>query len=554
MTKRGRHARRRSSIVVALALVVLPSPAYGRAGDLDQSFGRLGRVTTDVTSGSPTLSAIGSQPDGKLLAVGYFVGNTNGNVLVRYNADGSLDPGFGMGGRLFETGEERSPGDVALQPDGRFITAEESFSDGYDLVRREADGTIDATFGVEGRVTTSFPGGSVGAGRLTRQEDGGLVVSGGFSAPLPAGAGRGSVARSLVALARYRADGSLDARFGGDGRVTTSLGPGSTGAADHVVQPDGKIVVAAGYSGRFGRPRSITLLRYEVDGSLDRSFGVEGRARVVRGTNRVRALALAPDGGLVVAGTKTRETSFVARRLPDGAPDQSFGREGLAVARFGSSAKFLAGVSAMALAPSGQVLLTGLVLDRADRADFGLARFTARGALDRSFGQAGLVITAFGGSGVDELPSDLSLDPGGKVVVAGFRSSPTSPPEDFILARYHTQPFSNLGPLARERTIEDFIDQGVRVPLGCSQSCRARIELTVNRSYARQHGLPTVVGRTSLGLTQPGQSSTVVRLIPKARRAFRTEQPGTLRLEVRFDAEGRTRELSRRLLDVAPVK
>jgi uncharacterized delta-60 repeat protein len=96
------------------------------------------------------------------------------------------------------------------------------------------------------------------------------------------------------------AGGDLDPRFGGDGRVTTNLTPGYDSANDVAIQPDGKIVVAGVADGRFA------LVRYNPDGTLDRTFGRAGIVRTVvgqaRGSAGVSALAIQSSGKIVAVG------------------------------------------------------------------------------------------------------------------------------------------------------------------------------------------------------------------------------------------------------------
>src|SRR5205823_1963498 len=110
-------------------------------------------------------------------------------------------------------------------------------------------------------------------------------------------------ARRDFALARYQADGRLDRSFGGDGKVTTSVGAGLDGASAVAIQPDGKIVVA-GEAFEASAPRwDVALARYRRDGSLDRAFGTDGKVMAPFGSfASASAVALQRDGKIVAAG------------------------------------------------------------------------------------------------------------------------------------------------------------------------------------------------------------------------------------------------------------
>jgi uncharacterized delta-60 repeat protein len=146
-----------------------------------------------------------------------------------------------------------------------------------------ADGDLDPTYGVAGRVTTDFGGiDSVNAAVL--QPDGKIVVAGGLT-------------EAGFALARYNTDGSLDATFGSGGKVVTPVGGHIQIAFALALQADGKLVAAG------NRGDDFATVRYNSDGSLDTSFGSGGEAVIVfGGFGGARALAVQPDGKVIVGG------------------------------------------------------------------------------------------------------------------------------------------------------------------------------------------------------------------------------------------------------------
>src|SRR6266545_3091173 len=248
---------------------------YNPDGSLDTSFGAGGKVTTPIGAAN----ALVLQPDGKLVAAGSNYISPSDFVLVRYNPNGSLDTSFGVGGKVTTAigdGADRRHARafaLALQPDGKLVAAGEP---DFTLVRYR-DGSLDTSFGVSGKVTTS-DGVLVVANALALQPDGKLVA-----------AGRGWTGSTGFesALVRYNPDGSFDTSFGVGGKVTTDTGE-SGGAHALALQPDGKLVAAG--SG---------LIRYKPDGSLDTSFGVGGKVRASGGQY---AVVLQPDGKVVTAG------------------------------------------------------------------------------------------------------------------------------------------------------------------------------------------------------------------------------------------------------------
>ena len=217
---------------------------------------------------------------------------------------------------------------LVLQPDGKLVAAGQfedprTFTVRFALVRYLPDGRLDPTFGIGGRVTSDFEGGRAEA--LVLQPDGKLVAAGFL---------RNGGTQDFV-LVRYLPDGHLDPSFGVGGMVTTDFGNDDR-ASSLVLQPDGKLVAAgdsnAGVSGDF------TVVRYLPDGRLDPSFGVGGAVTTdFGGSDLARALVLQPDGKLVAAGEGGPGADFVlARYLPDGRLDATFGVGGKVTTDFGS--------------------------------------------------------------------------------------------------------------------------------------------------------------------------------------------------------------------------
>src|SRR5438128_2219181 len=157
---------------------------YLATGGLDSTFGTGGKVGTPIGSIDDAAAALVVQPDGKLVAAGYSDrgGNTT-FALARYNAAGSLDTSFGTGGKVTtaigSTDDEVLA--LALQPDGKLVAAGFTASAGntaFALVRYNADGSLDASFGAGGKVATAIGGTDGEAIALVLQADGKLVAAG----------------------------------------------------------------------------------------------------------------------------------------------------------------------------------------------------------------------------------------------------------------------------------------------------------------------------------------------------------------------------------------
>jgi len=262
---------------------------YDTDGSLDAFFGAGGRVTTSFGDDASAFG-VALQADGRLVAAGGVSGRF---ALARYDADGSLDPFFGSGGRVTTsfTGEATATA-VAVQADGKIVTAG-SASNGtrsnFVLARYDTDGTLDPFFGAGGRVVTSLAA-DAEALALVLQPDGKIVATGRASDGVT----------SRFALARYDADGTLDPFFGSQGRVITAF-TGDAEVSALVLQPDGKLIAVGGAS--TGGTGTFALARYDADGTLDPFFGTVGRVTTSFGDDgAAHAAALGTDGRLVAAG------------------------------------------------------------------------------------------------------------------------------------------------------------------------------------------------------------------------------------------------------------
>jgi len=417
-------------ITVPLILSWLPvCPAD--VGDLDSGFGTGGLVTTDFGFTSDVGRALAIQDDGRILLAGYCSADPWDVALARYLPDGSLDPSFGVGG-LVTTDVQSSDDEaaaVAIQPDGRIIVAG---STGYPhqqdflLIRYHGDGSLDASFGVNGVVTTDL-GATLEAVYAIRLQPDGRVVAAGFS--------RVGLGDANFALARYNADGSLDTGFGNCGTVITSFTNSDDVADAVVIQPDGKIV-AAGSTG--GPAPDFGLARYRADGTLDATFDDDGKVVTdfTGGADIIYGLTLQPDGRIVAAGFceqgGERGRDFaLARYHADGALDPAFGNGGLAATDFGSTTEFGTGI---AVQRDGRIVVAGASDRPGTRYDFTVARYLPDGTLDAEFGAGGWVSTDFLLSGND-VGQAVALQPDGKIVAGGWAyGGPRL--HDFALARY----------------------------------------------------------------------------------------------------------------------
>jgi uncharacterized delta-60 repeat protein len=447
-----------SAYVAALVVVVLMLSVDFRntfgavGGDLDQSFGTGGKLITGFGNNSAGATAVVLQSDGKIVAVGSIFGDSTFNsdfVLARYATNGSLDPSFGMGGVVVTDffGDSDFPRAAAIQRDGKILVVGAVLnglaSSDFGLARYNIDGSLDVSFGVDGKVACDF-----GQSRFDRydsatglalQDDGRIVVVGYAAA--------GQNLDVHFGLARFNDDGSLDPSFGSGGLATTEF-LGQEVAMCVAVQPDGRIVLG-GYAARnHFATTDFALVRYNTDGTLDNTFGTGGVAINDFGNGMADylwALAIQGDGKIVGVGeTWTNippnhgEASRFAilRYTASGSPDSTFASEGKQITAFGAGDLF-ARAEAVKIQRDGKIIASGSSQLPFSISGSGvvLARYNSNGALDSTFGVAGKITTLFGEYATSA--SALAIQQDGKIVTAGRAVRAGAKPIDsFALARY----------------------------------------------------------------------------------------------------------------------
>jgi uncharacterized delta-60 repeat protein len=375
---------------------------YHPDGSLDTSFGGDG----SSAGSSISVQGIALQSDGKIVVAGgdTVIGTGVDFALARFNANGSLDDGspgdstpgdsFGIGGRVTtDFGDDENARCVAIQSDGKIVAAGHrgATSAGPDvdiaMARYNSDGSLDDgtagdstpgdVFGTAGKVRTDFAGDEDVARDVIIQSDGKILVAG----------HREFNGNPSFALARYLPTGAPDTSFDTDGRLNTAFN-GNSFANAVAVQSNGKIVAAGAVT--FGIDGSnFALARYLPNGTLDNSFGPNSNGRafadiVPLGEDQINDLALQSDGRIVVGGFKgsfnTNNATFaLARFLPTGTLDNSFGTGGIVTTDYGAfPGDFSAGINAVALQSDGRIVAAGSTRDNQfSSSEVVLARYTA---------------------------------------------------------------------------------------------------------------------------------------------------------------------------------
>lgn len=238
------------------------------------------------------------QPDGKILVAGDFTqyNDTISNRIIRLNEDGTIDNTFNIG-----TGADGAVNDIALQPDGKIILAGafQNFNDTIAprMVRLNNNGSIDGSF----NIGTGF---SSAVTKIHLQTDGKILATGNFNTF------NGATVSRLI---RLEDNGSRDTNFAITFCCTVK---------DMAHQPDGKIIIAGDVVNIAGNV-TRKIARLNNNGTFDNTFVVPGTINT-----DIEAIALQPDGKILIGGDFTSVANYpvsrLARLMPDGNIDSTF--------------------------------------------------------------------------------------------------------------------------------------------------------------------------------------------------------------------------------------
>jgi uncharacterized delta-60 repeat protein len=339
-------------------------------GSLDATF-------NPGTGANSSVQTTTLQPDGKILIGGEFstYNGTSRNRIARLNVDGSLDATFDPG-----TGANSTVLTTAPQPDGKILIGGAFLiyngTSRNRIARLNANGTLDATFnpitGADQQVLTT-----------TLQPNGKILIGGWFT-------NYNGTSRNRIA--RLNADGSLDETF--------NPGSGSNNDVEAItLQPDGKILIGGAFTTFNGTSRNC-IARLNIDGTLDATFNPGTGA-----SSRVESVALQPDGKILIGGSFTTYNGTsrhrIARLNADGTIDTTFNP--------GTGAD--GSVISMTLQPDGKIIIGGNFITFNGTTRSRIARLNINGTLDATFNP---------GTGPDQLVSTTKLQPDGKILIGGL--------------------------------------------------------------------------------------------------------------------------------------
>ncbi len=467
----------------------------GTESSLSES--RVGTVTTDFSGSLDEINTAARQPDGKIVVAGVVtvLGSVHKVGLARYNSNGNLDTAFGAGGKVitdfFGTNISRQgASSLVIQPDGKIVVAgvvlpsSGSNQADFGLIRYNADGSPDATFGSGGKVITNVAANKHDVAMALALQPDGKIVAAGFN-----GASQSPQLPSDFVIVRYNSNGSIDTTFGAGGIVITDFNNDVDFAFSLVIQPDGKMVAGGVIYNRSNSSYDFAIARYDSNGSLDNTFGSGGKVITDFGSipndprdDVLTSMILQSDGKILAAGTgepnrNTTSADFVVARFnSNGSLDTAFGTGGKVATDFNGTIDF---ATSIALQPDGRFVVAGVangMIEGGIRpylrvhnnvfftqsptvSDFAVARYHPNGSLDQSFGTGGRGTTDIFGS-IDAATKVLIL-PNGNILALGFtQTTPYSPNQgqdeqntDFASVMYH-------GTILQRRKLNDFDGDG----------------------------------------------------------------------------------------------
>lgn len=404
------------------------------AGSLDPSFGAGGKVVVSFTNGQDKAYGLAIQADGKILVAGYSSSTITGKdfACLRLKENGTRDSTFGTAGLVtidMQLGSEDIAYGIALQADGKIVLAGYS-DDGSDknaaMLRLGIDGSIDTTFGNQGKVLTDFENGKQDEIKVVRIHPltGNIIVG---------GAAIINASTSKPVVARYLSDGSLDNTFNSNGIrlmwITSLDYQYLFSVEDLVVQANGKIS-ATGWRDFTGLQwdSDFWAARINSDGSMDNTFSGDGVGVYngsFNGHDRGYAILLRSNNNMLLAGggyETTLRYDFATFELnADGTTTPWY-----AIQDFGGLLDDIA--YGMLEDNNGRFVLGGSSGSNTTKT-FAITRLQAGATSDNTFGTNAKVTTTFGSNMLQEC-FDIGLQNDNKIVAAGYAGN------DFAIARY----------------------------------------------------------------------------------------------------------------------
>lgn len=383
---------------------------FNSVGALDASFGVNGSVVTAFGATSNDLGrAIDIQSDGKIVMVGT---SSNKLALARYNTNGTLDTAFDTDGMLLTTTAltvstnltvfSTTKANVKCLSTGKTLVSGSSNND-FALFQFNSNGTSDAAFGTNGTALYNIDSSDRMSFLMVRTD--GKIVSGGSSMDLSTSNNQRGMQIQFSSTGVFESMNSI------------SLKQGADQALGVIQQGDYKTVVLA--RSKNGAGYTNTLMRYNTNGTLDTTFGVNGVVDL--GVSIFNKIVQQPDGRILLLGGTDL---FCVDQ--NGNMDVTFGNNGT-LDLWAASNGLVSFIDAVKIGINNEIYVAfdydSSVATDGSLFDFGLLRLNVDGTLDTNFGTSGngLVNTRFDFYSPAEMnfPTDLHIQSDGKIILTG---------------------------------------------------------------------------------------------------------------------------------------
>ena len=293
----------------------------------------------------------------------------------------------------------------------------------------QTPGSPDLTFGNSGIVITNMDTFSITGNAMELSNS--KIIVGGYSS-------HGSSTDEDFVIIKYNSDGTLDNTFGTGGKVRTPISSYSDRALAMAVQTDGKIILAGNTTSYSPTTISFTIVRYNINGTLDNTFGTSGVVITSMGAGSMSnaySVAIQNNGKIIVAGcSRINSTAYndftLCRYNVNGILDNTFGTNGIVKTTISSSSYFDR-INGIAIQSDGKIICAGTT-DNGSNKDFAIVRYDSTGILDNTFGTSGKVITPIGS--IAAYANSIIIQTNGKILVAGINTNGTN--SYFAMVRY----------------------------------------------------------------------------------------------------------------------
>lgn len=464
---------------------------------------------------------------GLLVTFAVAIGGSNTSVRA---ADGDIDSTFGVAGKVItelpSPNDDASFGDMAIQSDGKIVMAYNGLSSVISIARFNTDGSLDRQFGVNGVTTLDIPGKNDAVRSLLIQDDGRIIIAGNVAT--------GILTDSL--LARFTRDGVLDNSFGTNGIATFDFGTAEN--INSITSLSDNSIVAAGFAVVDNTTGNDFLLaRISDTGARVSTFGTNGAVITdLASTGSVVSkdvfqAVTVHNNEIVVVGYRALLTGsydddvVVAQYDSNGDLDLDFGVDGYAITDLGSAGDY---ANAVDVQNDGKIIIAGY--SRPDgRSEVALMRYSPTGALDTDFGSNGKVLTNY--SAANEVGNNVLLQSDGKIVVTGYSAGTSG--SDFLILRFTTTgdadtTFGSNGRAitdirsSEDRVVASAIDVDGKIVVGGFYEVSGNLKLALVRYNATSSNSSLSSLTASIDLSGAFETNTTsyTATVPNATKSF----------------------------------